>query len=97
MEITQELVNKIIKRARNSEYGLDEGLIHKQNYLQVDIYSEGMSPYDMLSNLLVNGWDSKYDLISVFKAAFEVIEEEIKKDTAKYKMITPLDLHENKK
>jgi hypothetical protein len=80
MKITQAIVDKIIARAKNSDYGLSDGLTHKQGHLDIAQYKfDEKSQFDALALCLVNGYDSKYDLISVFKAAFEVLNEENKR------------------
>jgi hypothetical protein len=73
MTITQADVDEIIKRARESNYGL--GLSHKQNHLQISTYED----LDALALLLINGWDGKYDLISAVAAALKVVEEKTRK------------------
>lgn len=71
MKITQELVDKIIAKAKASDYGLSDGLTHKQDHLQISAYARADT--DALAMLLVNGYDDKYDLISVFTAAFKLL------------------------
>lgn len=68
--INQALVDRIVKRAAESDFGLGEGLTHKNGHLQLDAYAE---PYttDTLAMVLVNAYHAKYDLISVFAAAME--------------------------
>lgn len=78
MNITQATVDKIITKAHRSEYGLGEGLTHKQGHLKISTY--GFKPtLESLALCLVNGFDDKYDLVSVFAAALEVVSEESKK------------------
>lgn len=73
MTITQRDVDEIIAKAKASDFGLGRGLTHKNGHNQIDQYAEphGLSE---LGQLLVNGYDAKYDLISVFIAALEVVE-----------------------
>jgi hypothetical protein len=73
MEITQEIVDKIIKRAEDSPFGLNEGLTYKQGHLQISTYAD--KDLDALAMLLVNGYHSKYDLISVFAAALKTVAD----------------------
>lgn len=75
LTVTQALVDRIIARAKNSNYGLSEGLSHKLGHLQIRQYSP--PNLDSLAMLLVNGYRDKYDLISVFSAAFQEIEAEL--------------------
>jgi hypothetical protein len=75
MKIDQALVDKIILRARLSEYGLSPGLDHKQGHLKIDGYER--QDLGALALLLVDGFDEKYDLVSVFKAALETVAEEL--------------------
>lgn len=77
MKITQQTVDRIIARAKASDFGLGEGLTHKMGHNQIDQYSE--PNLHALGMLLVNGYDAKYDLISVFIAGLEVIAEEAAK------------------
>jgi len=70
MKVTQEFVDKIIARARASQFGLDKG----QGHNQIDQYAD--PDLNALGMLLINGWDAKYDLISVVVAALEMVEEE---------------------
>ncbi len=70
--VTQETVERIIQRARQSPYGLGDGLIHKQGHLSLRNY--GTHDLDALAQLLVNGYDDKYDLVSVFRAALEEVD-----------------------
>lgn len=79
MIITQEIINEIIERAKSS----DLGLMDKPNlpidiekppiYLDIEQYS-GRN-FATLALLLVSAYDAKYDLVSIFQAAMEVIEE----------------------
>lgn len=73
--VTQEFVDRIIARAQASDYGLGEGLTHKQGHLKIDQYN----PQDLnaLALLLVNGYDEKYDLVSVFRAALELVAQAV--------------------
>jgi hypothetical protein len=74
MKITQDTVNRIIARAEASDFGLGDGLTHKQGHLQIDQYGE--PNLSALGMLLVNGYDAKYDLISVFIAALQIVAED---------------------
>ena len=74
MKITQDTVNRIIARAEASDFGLGEGLTHKHGHLQIDQYGE--KNLHALGMLLVNGYDAKYDLISVFIAALQIVAED---------------------
>ncbi len=75
MNVTQELVDEIVARARQSPYGLGEGLTHKNGHLKVENYAARNA--DTLALVLVSGFEDKYDLVSVFRAALEVIEEKL--------------------
>lgn len=72
MNITQEIYDKIIAKAKASNYGLGEGLTHKATFGKANTYGPGL---DGLATSLVNHYDAKYDLISVFQAAFDVLED----------------------
>lgn len=74
MKITQATVDRIIARAKASDFGLGDGLTHKQGHNQIDQYAE--RDLKALGTLLVNGYDAKYDLISVFIAALEIVAED---------------------
>ena len=79
MKITQELVNTIIHRARDSSLGLDT-----EELASANISLDGYAQHNMhaLAMLLVSAFDAKYDLISVFLAALETVEEETKREVA---------------
>lgn len=77
MRITQQTVDRIIARAKASDFGLGEGLTHKMG--QHDLSQYGEHNLHALGMLLVNAYDAKYDLISVFIAGLEVIAEEAAK------------------
>jgi acyl-CoA reductase-like NAD-dependent aldehyde dehydrogenase len=81
MTITQKTVDKIIARAKDSDFGLGRGLCHKNGHLQISQYAD--KDLHALGMLLVNGYDAKYDLISVFIAALEVVAEEAQQETRK--------------
>ena len=71
MKITQELVDRIIERAKKSSLGLDRS--------KAPHALSGWPPtMESLAHLLVSGYDAKYDLVSVFLAALETVEEEAK-------------------
>jgi len=67
--VTQDMVHEIIQRARASGWGLDEPkcATTMADYVGEDAHT--------LALLLVNGWEAKYDLISLFAAALEVVNE----------------------
>lgn len=67
--VTQDLVNEIIRRAENSCYGLDAAKCSTS----LDQYSQ--HDLETLALILVNGWEAKYDLVSVFYAALSIIDE----------------------
>lgn len=68
--VTQLLVNEIVARAKASVWGLSE---EAKTSLSLLAYEE--ANMDALALLLVNGWEAKYDLVSVFCAALRVVEE----------------------
>ena len=74
VKINQSLVTKIVNRAKKSSFGLGDGLDYKENHLNISQYAN--PDLAALSMCLVNGFHDKYDLISIFAAAFEVLEEE---------------------
>lgn len=76
MEINQKTVDQILKLARESSFGLDDerACDYKQGNLKIDGYAN--PDFDSLAMCLVNGFHSKYDLISVFSAALKVVEME---------------------
>jgi len=49
------------------------GLSDPEASLEISNYAD--TNLDALAMLLVGGWHSKYDLVSVFSAAMQVIEE----------------------
>jgi hypothetical protein len=71
MTVTQELVDRIIDRAKKSQFGLED---EPHTSLNIERYE----PRDLsaLSMILVGAFHSKYDLISVMNAALETIAEE---------------------
>lgn len=73
IKISQVIVDKIIARAKTSDCGLSDGLNYKKNHLQINQYAK--QDLESLALLLVNGYDEKYDLVSVFRAALEIISE----------------------
>lgn len=77
MKITQKDVDEIIARAKASDFGLGDGLTEKQGHNQIGQYAD----HDLrsLGMLLINGYDTKYDLISVVCAALEVVAERASK------------------
>ncbi len=79
MVITQATVDRIIARARATNLGLSDGLTHKQGHNQIDQYAR--ADLEALGMLLVNGYDAKYDLTSVFVAALEVVAEDAAKQS----------------
>ena len=64
MKINQTLVNKILDRARESSYGLGEPEVS----MEIKHYT---SDIDGLTLLLISGFHSKYDLVSVFAVAMK--------------------------
>jgi hypothetical protein len=74
MKVTNELVQRIIQRAEKSQFGLESS----ERALDIDMYEP--PNLQSLALMLTSGWHAKYDLVSVFSAAFQVIEEEAKKD-----------------
>lgn len=64
MKIDQDLVNKILDRARESPYGLGEPEVS----MEIKHYTPDI---DGLALILVNNFHSKYDLVSVFAAAMK--------------------------
>lgn len=78
MKITQATVDRIIARAKASDFGLGEGLTHKNGHNQISQYGE--HNLKALGMLLVNGYDAKYDLISVFIAGLETVAEAAAKE-----------------
>lgn len=67
--VNQALIDKIIKTAQDSDLGLGE----PTGKLDIRQYSEA-SP-TALALLLTTAFDDKYDLVSVFAAAFKVMAE----------------------
>jgi hypothetical protein len=73
MQITQQDVDAIIAKAKASDLGLGDGLTHKQGHNQI---SQHATPdLKALALLLVDGYDEKYDLVSVFGAALQHVRE----------------------
>lgn len=75
--VTQDLVNEIIRRAKGSHWGLGKAKCSTS----LDQYAEQNT--DALALLMVNGWEAKYDLVSLFAAAVSVIEEKAANDRVK--------------
>lgn len=67
--VNQALVDEIVRRAKESEYGLNEP------EKKPDITQYQPWDIDMLALCLVSSWTEKYDLVSVFAAAMRVIKE----------------------
>ena len=67
--VNQDLVDEIVRRAKESEYGLDEP------EAKPDITKYQPWSFETLSLCLVSSWTAKYDLVSVFSAAMSVIQE----------------------
>lgn len=67
--VTQDLVNEIIARAKASRWGLDYAKCETSlaHYADEDEHT--------LAMILVNGWEAKYDLVSLFSAAIAVVNE----------------------
>ena len=79
MKVTQDLINRIVERAKASNYGLSG---ESDNSLDISQYN----PQDLesLALLLVSGWHEKYDLVSIFAAAMIEIEKEITQDAIEF-------------
>ena len=73
--VTQNMVNEIVRRAKDSQWGLSE---EAKASLSLLFYEA--APMDALALVLVNGWESKYDLVSIFSAALSVVEEQAQND-----------------
>lgn len=67
--VNQDLVDEIVRRAKESEYGLDD----PEKKPDITQYQPGS--FETLSHCLVSSWTAKYDLVSVFSAAMSVIQE----------------------
>jgi hypothetical protein len=67
--VNQALVNEIVQRARDSQWGLGDP------DTQPDIEKWSPANMDSLAHCLVSSWTAKYDLVSVFSAAMSVIQE----------------------
>lgn len=74
MKVTNELVKRIIKRAEDSHFGLEPS----ERGLDIDMYDP--PNLQSLALMLTSGWHAKYDLVSVFAAALNVVAEEAKKE-----------------
>lgn len=74
MKITQEMVDRIVDRAAASSYGIGEPLHEKAGVLKIANYET--KDLEALALCLVNAYHEKYDLVSIFFAALEVVEEE---------------------
>jgi hypothetical protein len=88
MDVTQAMVERILDRARKSEMGLGLGCTDKQNQHNLSMYATltetGKHDLKALGMLLVNAYHEKYDLISVFQAALEIVAEEAAKPPVVY-------------
>jgi len=67
--VNQDLVDEIVRRAKESEYGLGDPVKDPD----ITIYEPW--DIDMLAVCLVSSWTEKYDLVSVFAAAMRVMKE----------------------
>lgn len=67
--VNQALVDEIVQRARDSQWGLGDA------DMQPDIEKWSSASLDSLAHCLVSSWTAKYDLVSVFSAAMSVIQE----------------------
>ena len=78
MKINQELVNRIVERAKKTTYGISDGLTHKSGQLSLDSYggNENGGTPEHLALCLVNAYHAKYDLVSIFQATIEELLEE---------------------
>jgi hypothetical protein len=72
MKIDTPLILEIIERAKNSDFGLDDEPKHDMN-IALDMYAQ--HDFSTLAQILVGAFYAKYDLISVFQAAMEIIAE----------------------
>lgn len=66
--VTQEDVDKIVARAK--ALGAGPGLTHKQGQFSLDNYAKPHGIH-ILSMLIINAWDGKYDLIYAMQAVIE--------------------------
>lgn len=64
------MVNEIVRRAKDSPYGL-----HNYPEKSLDLNQYRTPDIESLALLLVSAWTEKYDLVSVFYAAMDVIKE----------------------
>jgi hypothetical protein len=71
--INQALVDRIIERAKESSFGLQE----TPTGSQLDLHKQFAEPHttETLALLLVGAFHLKYDLISVFAAAMEELTQ----------------------
>lgn len=74
--VNQALVNEIVQRAKDSQWGLDTA------DMQPEIEKWSSADLDTLAHCLVSSWSAKYDLVSVFSAAMSVIQEKAANDQA---------------
>lgn len=77
MKITQRTVERIVARAQNSDFGLDDpdkpsGCYRIAHYEPQDLRA--------LAMLIVSAHHAKYDLISIVWAALEEVAEEVRKE-----------------
>lgn len=70
MKFDQKLVNKIVKRARESQFGLED-----EPHTSMDYSNYAHHNTQSLAMILVGGFHDKYDLISIFQAAMDEIIE----------------------
>ena len=70
---TQADVNMIVARAK--ELGAGPGLTHKMGQFQLSNYAEPHNPH-VLAQLIVGGWEEKWDLIWATHALIEFLAEE---------------------
>jgi hypothetical protein len=74
MQITQDTLNRIVALAKKSDFGLGNGLTHKNGHLQMSIYGE--QNLETLAMAIVNAYDEKYDLISIVAAALQIVAKD---------------------
>ncbi len=77
MNINQSLVDRIVARAQNSACSL--GKSDKRDPYNISVYAN--PELHSLAILLVSAHHDKWDIISIFTAALEVVAEEAKNET----------------
>lgn len=84
----QKLVNDVITRAKNTNFGLDEE--PKTSLIINQTYGRGTEENgsDVIAMTLVNAFEGKYSLIAIVQALIDVMDKERRIETRKLEIKT---------